>query len=67
MKIFFKIYFLLLLSLNLFSNENNIDSITLSKVKKLILKEEEIAVAYKKYILEKGTNPTSISKLTTNN
>ena len=67
MKIFFKIFFLFLLSLNLFSNENNIDSITLSKVKKLILKEEEIAVAYKKYILEQGTNPTSISTLITNN
>ena len=67
MKNFFKIFFLFLLSLNLFSNENNIDSITLSKVKKLILKEEEIAFAYKKYILEKGTNPTSLSTLITNN
>ena len=67
MKIFFRIILLFLLSLNLFSNENNIDSITLSKVKKLILKEEEIAVAYKKYLLAKGQIPDKVQTLIDNN
>lgn len=34
-------------------NENYVDSLTLNKIKKLVEKEEEIAVAYKKYLLEK--------------
>ena len=63
MKIFFRIILLFLISLNLFANENNIDSITLTKITKLIQKEEEIALAYKEYILKKGTNPTSLSTL----
>jgi hypothetical protein len=65
--ILFKIFFCFLLSLNIFAAENYIDSITITKVKKLIEKEEEIAIAYKKYILEKGTNPTSILALKTAN
>ena len=67
MKIFFRIILLFLLSLNLYSNENNIDSITLSKIKKLIQKEEAVAYAYKKYILQKGTNPSDLDDLITNN
>jgi len=63
----FKIFFLFLFSLNIFAQENYIDSITLSKIKKLVQKEEQIALAYKKYILEKGTNPTSISTMVTEN
>jgi hypothetical protein len=51
-----KIFFLFLLSLNIFAVENYIDSLTLTKIKKLVEKEEEIASAYKKYIFEKGTN-----------
>ncbi|MDZ7818122.1 MAG: hypothetical protein U5K55_05705 [Aliarcobacter sp.] len=66
MKTFFKIFFLFFLSLNLYSNENYIDSITLTKIKKLVQKEEEIAYAYKKYILEKGKKPT-LDDLITNN
>lgn len=55
--------FLLLISINLFANSEYIDSIDLAKVKKLVQKEEEIALAYKNYLLKKGTNPTSISDL----
>ena len=59
------LYFLLF-SANLFAN-NYIDSITLTKIKKLVQKEEEIAVAYKKYILEKGTYPSALNILKTEN
>ena len=55
--------FLLLISISLFANSEYIDSIDLAKVKKLVQKEEEIALAYKNYLLKKGTNPTSISDL----
>jgi hypothetical protein len=64
--IFSKILICILFSLNIFAAENYIDSITLTKVKKLIEKEEEIAIAYKKYLLEKGEIPDEISTLITN-
>ncbi|QKF65744.1 hypothetical protein AVENP_0164 [Arcobacter venerupis] len=51
-----KIAVLFFLSLNIFASDNYIDSLTLTKIKKLVQKEEEIALAYKKYIFEKGTN-----------
>ena len=59
------LYFLLF-SANLFAN-NYIDSITLTKIKKLVQKEEEIAIAYKKYILGKGTHPSALDTLKTEN
>ena len=37
----------------------------LSKIKKLVQKEEEIALAYKKYLLEKGENPATFNVLKT--
>ena len=54
----FLVKFLLLfsLALNIIANDNYIDSLTLTKIKKLVQKEEDIAIAYKKYIFEKGTN-----------
>lgn len=52
-------------SLSVYANENYVDSLTLNKIKKLVEKEEEIAVAYKKYLLEKGINPTTIEILKT--
>ena len=61
-----RLLILLLLSLNIFANDEYLDSLTLTKIKKLVEKEEEIATAYKKYILEKGTNPTTIATLKTN-
>ena len=61
--IFFKIFICIFLSLNIFAAENYIDSITLTKVKKLIEKEEEVALAYKKYLLDKGEIPTEIQTL----
>ena len=63
---FFKIFIYILLLCSTLMAESSIDSITLAKVKKLIEKEEELALAYKKYLLEKGTNPTSLSILITN-
>lgn len=61
----FKIVILFFLSLNIFASDNYIDSLTLTKVKKLIEKEEEIATAYKKYILEKGSEPSTLETLKT--
>jgi hypothetical protein len=61
----FKIIILFFLSLNIFANDNYIDSLTLTKIKKLVQKEEEIASAYKKYILEKGSEPSNLSILKT--
>ena len=55
--------FLLLISISLFANSEYIDSIDLAKVKKLVQKEEEIALAYKNYLLKEGKNPTSVSDL----
>lgn len=63
MRIFLILY---LLVFNLFAN-NYIDSITLTKIKKLVQKEEEIALAYKNYILEKGINPSNLNDLKTTN
>ena len=60
MKFGIKTLFLLFLSVNYLFADNYIDSLTLTKIKKLVQKEEEIALAYKKYLLEKGTNPTTI-------
>ena len=61
----FKIAILFFLSLNILASDNYIDSLTLTKVKKLIEKEEEIATAYKKYILEKGSEPATLATLIT--
>jgi hypothetical protein len=65
--IFFKIFICIFLSLNIFAAEKYIDSITLTKVKKLIEKEEEVALAYKKYLLAKGQSPDEVQTLIDNN
>ena len=54
---------LFILSLNIFANDEYINSLTLAKVKKLVEKEEEIALAYKNYILKNGTETTNINTL----
>ena len=65
--IFFKIFICIFLSLNIFAAEKYIDSITLTKVKKLKEKEEEVALAYKKYLLAKGQIPDEVQTLVDNN
>ena len=50
------VFYFSIFSINLFAN-NYIDSITLTKIKKLVQKEEEIALAYKKYLLRNGKLP----------
>lgn len=62
-----KLFFLLFLFISVLNADNNVDTLTLTKIKKLVQKEEEIAIAYKKYILEKGENPTNISSLLIDN
>ncbi|MEZ4692478.1 MAG: hypothetical protein R2837_00315 [Aliarcobacter sp.] len=59
-------FYVLFFSISIFA-DNYVDSITLTKIKKLVQKEEEIALAYKKYILEKGVNPTTLNDLKTAN
>lgn len=60
-----KLFLLIFLSITCFSNEINIDSITLSKIKKMVQKEEEIAFAYKKFILQQGKVPQNLESLLT--
>ena len=60
----FLAFFALLLS-TIISANSQIDSMTLTKIKKLVQKEEEIALAYKKYIIEQGSKPLAISTLKT--
>lgn len=60
-----KLFFLSFLFLNLFANDTVLDSLVLSKIKKTVEKEEEIAKAYKKYLLDNGSVPT-IENLKTN-
>lgn len=62
--IFIKLFILFLLSISLHSKEMYFDTISLSKVKKLIKKEEQIAKAYKVYIIKYAKNPTLITDLT---
>ncbi|APW64452.1 hypothetical protein LPB137_00685 [Poseidonibacter parvus] len=63
--IFIKFFILFLLSSSLYSNEMYFDNISLSKIKKVIKKEEQIAKAYKTYVLKNALKPTSISSLAT--
>ncbi len=58
--IFIKLFIICLLSITLYSKEMYFDTISLSKIKKVIKKEEQIAKAYKKYVLTKASKPTSI-------
>ena len=59
-----KLLFLSFFCINLlFANTEEIDSLTLSKIKKLVEKEESIALAYKKYLLKNGKNPSTIKEL----
>ncbi|MDD2886271.1 MAG: hypothetical protein PHY66_00605 [Aliarcobacter sp.] len=62
-----RLLILISLALNIFANDEYINSLTLAKVKKLVEKEEEIAVAYKKYISEKGTNKVTNNLITVSN
>lgn len=61
-----KFAILFFLSLNIFANDEYINSLTLVKVKKLVEKEEEIALAYKNYILKNGSETRNITTLAEN-
>ena len=50
--------FILFIPLFLFCNSINLESLDLSKIKKVVQKEEEIAKEYKKFINKKGKAPT---------
>lgn len=63
--IILKLLILSIFVVNCFSDNINIDSLTLSKIKKMVQKEEEIALAYKKYILKNGKVPLNLDALIT--
>jgi len=50
-----KLLIIIFFTISAYANEVQIDSISYSKIKKLVEKEELIAKAYKKYIKDKGT------------
>jgi len=58
-----KLFTIFLLFSNILLANDYLDSLTTTKVKKLIQKEEKIALAYKEYLLTKGEKPASISDL----
>ena len=49
----------------LYANEK-VDSLSIIKIKKLIQKEEDIALAYKEYLLKNGKTPTDVKDLIDN-
>lgn len=61
----FVTFIFLFFTTTLFAN-SYVDSITLTKIKKLVQKEEEIAIAYKKYVTKTGKVPSNLSVLVTN-
>lgn len=60
---FVKLLVLVLLSFNLYAQNTYMNSISFEKIKKLVEKEEQIAVAYKQYILANANAPTSMNDL----
>lgn len=56
MRLFIKVLFAHFFIFNILFADSYVDSLTLTKIKRLVQKEEDIALAYKKYIFERGTN-----------
>ena len=56
MRLFIKVLFAYFFIFNILFADSYVDSLTLTKIKRLVQKEEDIALAYKKYIFERGTN-----------
>lgn len=67
MRLFIKVLFAYFFIFNILFADSYVDSLTLTKIKRLVQKEEDIAFAYKKYLLEKGVVPTDITTLITGN
>lgn len=64
MKFLFKLAIILTLANYLFATPI-VDNLTMKKIEKLVQKEEDIAKAYKEYLLTNGSSPTSIQVLIT--
>lgn len=62
MRILFKLFIILTLANYLFATPI-MDDLTIKKIEKLVQKEEDIAKAYKEYLLKNGYSPTSIQVL----
>lgn len=61
MKNFFSVLIVLSMSFSFLCANEKVDSLSLMKIKKLVQKEEQIAIAYKKYVLKKALMPHAIS------
>ncbi len=66
MKIFFSVLIALYMSNGFLYANDNVDSLSIVKIKKLIQKEEDIALAYKEYLLKNGKTPTDVKDLIDN-
>lgn len=63
MRFFFNFIILIYISNSFLFGNERIDNLSLTKIKKLVQKEEQIAIAYKKYILSTATLPSKIDDL----
>ena len=66
MKIFFSVLIALYMSNGFLYANDNVDSLSIIKIKKLVQKEEDIALAYKEYLLKNGKTPTDVKDLIDN-
>ena len=60
MKIFFSVLIAISMSVGFLYANEKVDSLSIIKIKKLIQKEEDIALAYKEYLLKNGKTPTDV-------
>ena len=66
MKIFFSVLIAISMSVGFLYANEKVDSLSIIKIKKLIQKEEDIALAYKEYLLKNGKTPTDVKDLIDN-
>lgn len=66
MKFFSSVLIVLCMSNAFLYANDNVDSLSIVKIKKLIQKEEDIALAYKEYLLKNGKPPTGVKELIDN-
>lgn len=66
MKNFFSVLIVFCISVSFLNANEKVDSLSIIKIKKLVQKEEDIAKAYKEYLLKNGETPKTIKDLLDN-
>lgn len=66
MKSFSRFLIVLSMSIGFLCANEKVDSLSLIKIKKLVQKEEDIAFAYKEYLLKNGKAPADVKELVDN-